>query len=57
MSHETAKQCYDRQTKLEQYEKGALIYLNDPIHKRGKTKFSYQYKGPFETAKDITHNT
>jgi hypothetical protein len=27
MSHETAKRYYDRQTKLEQYQKGDLVYL------------------------------
>ena len=33
MSHETAKRYYDRQTKLEQYTKGTLVYLYDPTHK------------------------
>jgi hypothetical protein len=37
-SHETAKRYYDRQTKLEQYKRGTLVYLYDPIHKRGKAK-------------------
>ena len=36
MSHETAKRYYDRETKLEQFRRGELIYLYDPIHKRGK---------------------
>jgi hypothetical protein len=49
LSHQTAKRYYDRQTKLEQFKKGDLVYLRDPTHKRGKAKkFSYQFKGPFE---------
>jgi hypothetical protein len=49
MSHETAKRYYDRQTKLEQYQKGDLVYVHDPTHKRGKArKFSCQYKGPLK---------
>jgi hypothetical protein len=49
MSHEVAKRYYDRHAKLEQYRKGDLVYIYDPVHKRGKArKFSYQYKGPFE---------
>jgi hypothetical protein len=55
MSHETAKRYYDRQTKLEQYQKGELVYLYDPTHKRGKAKkFSYQYKGPYEVQERIS---
>jgi hypothetical protein len=55
MSHETAKRYYDRQTKLEQYQKGDLVYLHDPTHKRGKAKkFSYQYKGPYEVEEKIS---
>ena len=54
MSHETAKRYCDRQTKWEQFKRGALVYLYDPIHKRGKTKkFSYQYKGPYEIEQKI----
>ena len=42
-------------TKLEQFKKGDLVYLHDPIHKRGKAKkFSYQYKGPFEIESRIS---
>ena len=41
LSHETAKGYYDRQTKLEQFDKGDFVYVHDPIHKRGKArKFS-----------------
>jgi hypothetical protein len=49
LSHQTAKRYYDRQTKDEQFQRGDLVYLYDPVHKRGKAqKFSYQYQGPFE---------
>ena len=49
LSHEVAKQYYDRQTKLEKFVKGDLVYVHDPIYKRGKDKkFSHKYKGPFE---------
>jgi hypothetical protein len=43
ISHETAKRYYDRQAKREQFKKGDLVYLHNPIFKRGKAKkFSYQ---------------
>ena len=49
LSHEVAKQYYDRQTKLETFVKGDLVFVYDPIYKRGKAKkFSQKYKGPFE---------
>jgi transposase InsO family protein len=49
LSHETAKRYYDRQTKLVPFTKGDLVYLYDPVYKRGiAKKFSYQYKGPYE---------
>jgi hypothetical protein len=49
LSHETAKRYYDRQAKYEKVEKGDLVYLHNPIFKRGKAKkFSYQYEGPYE---------
>ena len=49
LSHATAKRYYDRQMKFEQFKKGDLVYVHDPVYKRGKAKkFSYQYKGPFE---------
>jgi hypothetical protein len=55
MSHETAKRSYDRQTQLEQYQKGDLVCIHDPTHKRGKAKkFSYQYKGPSEIEQKIS---
>jgi hypothetical protein len=42
-SHKTAKRYYDRHTKLNQYKKGDLVYVHDPMYKRGKAKkFSYQ---------------
>jgi hypothetical protein len=49
LSHETAKQHYDRRAKLEQFKKGEFVYVHGPTHKRSKArKFSYQYRGPFE---------
>ena len=55
ISHENAKRYYDRQTRLEQFCKGDLVYIHDPTHKRGKAKkFSYQYKGPFEIEQKIS---
>jgi hypothetical protein len=50
LSYRTAKQFYyDKRTKLEQFNKGDLVYLHDSIYKRGRTKkFSYQFQGPFE---------
>jgi hypothetical protein len=55
LSHETAKRYYDRQTKLEQFKKGYFVYIHDPTYKRSKaTKFSYQYKGPFEIEQKIS---
>ena len=43
-----AKRYYDRQTKLEKFIKGDLVYVHDPIYKRGKAKkFSHKYKRPF----------
>jgi hypothetical protein len=55
LSHDTAKRYYDRPTKLEHFNKGDLVYIHDPIYKRGKAKkFSYQYKGPFEIEQRIS---
>jgi hypothetical protein len=50
LSYRTAKQFYyDKQTKLTQFKKGDLVYLHDPICKRGRAKkCSYQFQGPFE---------
>ena len=55
MNHENAKRYYDRQTRLEQFRKGDLVYIHDPTHKRGKAKkFSYQYKGACEIEQKIS---
>jgi hypothetical protein len=55
LSHDTAKRYYDRQTKLEQFSKGDFVYIHDRTYKRGKAKkFSYQYRGPFETEQKIS---
>jgi hypothetical protein len=55
LSHQTAKRYYDRQTKLEQFKKGDLVYLYDPTHKRGKAKrFSYKYEGLFQIQSKIS---
>ena len=55
LSHATAKRYYDRQMKFEQFKKGDLVYVHDPVYKRGKAKkFSYQYKGPFEIEQKIS---
>jgi hypothetical protein len=54
-SHDVAKRYYDRKTKLEQFKKGDFVYVHDPIYKRGKvTKFSYQYRGPYEIEEKIS---
>jgi transposase InsO family protein len=55
LSHDTAKRYYDRQSKLEKYRKGDLVYIQDPTYKSGKAKkLSYQYKGPFEIEQKIS---
>ena len=55
LSHEVAKRYYDRQTKLEQFSKGDLVYIYDPTYKRSQAKkFSYQYKGPFMIKQKIS---
>jgi hypothetical protein len=55
LSHDTAKRYYDRRTNLEQFSKGDFVYIHDPTYKRGKAKkFSYQYRGPFETEQKIS---
>jgi hypothetical protein len=55
LSHAIAKRYYDRQMKFEQFKKGDLVYVHDPVYKRGKAKkFSYQYKGPFEIEQRIS---
>jgi hypothetical protein len=40
LSHDTAKRYYDRQTKLEQFSKGDVVYIHDPTYKRGKDRKS-----------------
>ena len=55
LSHEVAKRYYDRQTKLDQFSKGDLVYIYDPTYKRSQAKkFSYQYKGPFTVKQRIS---
>jgi len=55
LSHETAKRYYDRRTKLEQFNKGTLVYMYDATYRRGRAKkFSYQYKGPYEIEQKIS---
>jgi transposase InsO family protein len=55
LSYQAAKQYYDRRTKLEQFKKGDLVYLHDPIYKRGRAKkFSYQFKGPFKIESKVS---
>jgi len=40
---------------LEKLVKGYLVYVHDPIYKRGKAKkFSHKYKGPFEVVGRIS---
>jgi hypothetical protein len=47
--HETAKLCYDRRTKLEEFRKGDFVYKQNPSYKQSQAKkFFYHYKGPFE---------
>jgi hypothetical protein len=37
------------------FKKGDLVYLHDPVYKRGIAKeFSYQYKGPYEIEQKIS---
>jgi hypothetical protein len=49
LSHQAAKQYYDKHTKLEKFKKGDSVYLHDPTYKKGRAKtFFYQFKGPFE---------
>jgi len=55
ISHQKAKQRYDEHAKSELYCKGELVYLYDPVYKRGKAKkCSYKYKGPFEVEQRIS---
>jgi hypothetical protein len=54
-SHQKAKRHYDEHTKLEFFGKGDLVYLYDPVYKRGKAKkFAYKYKGPYEVKQRIS---
>jgi hypothetical protein len=40
---------------LTPFKKGDLVYLHDPVYKRGiAKKFLYQYKGPFEIEQKIS---
>jgi len=42
LSHETAKRYYDRQAKIQQFNKGEFVYIHDHTHERYKArKFSY----------------
>ena len=55
LSHWKAKYYYDDHTRLEHFVKGDLVYLYDPIYKRGKAKkFAYKYKGPYEIKQRIS---
>jgi len=55
MSHDTAKRYYDRYTNVEQFKKEDYVYVQYPVHKRGKAKkLSYQYDGPFEVEQKIS---
>jgi hypothetical protein len=48
LSHELAKKYYDRKTREVSLKKGDLVYLYNPIAKRGRAKkFEYKYQGPF----------
>jgi hypothetical protein len=40
---------------MQNFHKGDLVYIYDPVHKRGKAKkFSYHYKGPVEIEQKIS---
>jgi hypothetical protein len=55
LSHDTVKRYYDRQAKWEQFTEGDYVYIHDPTYKHGKArKFSYQYKGPFDSDQRIS---
>ena len=55
ISAQKAKRYYEEHTKLEHFSKGDLVYLYDPIYKRGKArKFAYKYKGPHEVKQRIS---
>jgi hypothetical protein len=48
-SHKIAKRYYDQKSTQILYKKGELVYLYNPIAKRGKAKkVSYHYQGPYE---------
>jgi hypothetical protein len=54
-SHKVAKKYYDRKTQEIQMNKGELVYLYNPISKRGKAKkFEYTYQGPYTVSEKIS---
>jgi hypothetical protein len=54
-SHRIAKKFYDRKTKEIQLTRGELVYLYNPISKRGKAKkFEYKYQGPYMILEKIS---
>jgi len=55
LNRDVAKLYYDRQTKLEKFGKGDLVYVHGPTYKKVKTKkFSYKHKWPFEMVERIS---
>jgi hypothetical protein len=55
LSHVLAKIYYDRKTREIVMKKGDLLYLYNPIAKRGRAKkFEYKYQGPYMILEKIS---
>jgi hypothetical protein len=55
LSHDLAKKYYDKRTREIQLKKGYLVYLYNPIAKRGTAKkFEYKYQGPYRISDKIS---
>jgi hypothetical protein len=55
LSHKLAKGFYDKRTREFSLTKGDLVYLYNPVAKKGRDKkFEYKYRGPYSILKKIS---
>jgi hypothetical protein len=55
LSHALAKKYYDKNAREIQLKKGDLVYLYNPVAKRGLAKkFEYKYQGPYTILEKIS---
>jgi hypothetical protein len=55
LSHELVKKYYDKNAREIQLKKGDLVYLYNPVAKRGLAKkFEYKYQGPYTILEKIS---